>query len=62
MVQDQESSFGTKKQVLSKQSVTVLAESGGTVSVQEDLTYMKVAYMEDRSVSEGDSVMEYNEA
>ena len=30
-----------------------------TVSVQEDLTYMKVAYMEDRSISEGDSVMEY---
>ena len=59
VVQDQESSFGTKKQVLSKQSVTVLAESGGTVSVQEDLTYLKVAYMEDRSVSEGDSVMEY---
>ena len=56
-----ESSFGTQSTVTVKTSVTVLAEADGTVSVEEDLTYMQVAYMEDRSISEGDSVMEYTD-
>lgn len=57
----EESAFGTRKTVTVKQTVTVLAESDGTVSVEEDLSYMQIAYMEDRSISEGDSVMEYVE-
>lgn len=56
-----ESSFGTKSTVTVKTPVTVLAEADGTVSIEEDLTYMQVAYMEDRSISEGDSVMEYTD-
>ena len=56
-----ESSFGTQSTVTVKTPVTVLAEADGTVSVEEDLTYMQVAYMEDRSISEGDSVMEYTD-
>lgn len=54
-----ESAFGTQQTVTVRQNVTVLAEADGTVSIEEDLTYMQVAYMEDRSISEGDAVMEY---
>jgi multidrug efflux pump subunit AcrA (membrane-fusion protein) len=57
----QESAFGAQKTVTVKQDVTVLAESDGIVSVEEDLSYMQIAYMEDRSIAEGDSVMEYVE-
>ena len=57
----EESAFGAKKTVAVKQDVTVLAESDGVISVEEDLSYMQVAYMEDRSISEGDAVMEYVE-
>lgn len=57
----EESAFGTQKTVTVKQTVTVLAESDGIVSVEEDLSYERVAYMEDRSISEGDTVMEYVE-
>lgn len=56
-----ESSFGTQSTVTVKTPVTVLAEADGTVSIEEDLTYTQVAYMEDRSISEGDSVMEYTD-
>ncbi|MGI6238851.1 MAG: hypothetical protein ACOYI5_04405 [Christensenellales bacterium] len=55
----EQSSLGTVKTITVKTPVTVLAESGGTVSVEENLSYEQVAYMEDRSISEGDSVMEY---
>ena len=51
--------FGKEKLTLTKTSVTVLAEADGTTSVQEDLSYSDVAYMEDRSLSEGATVMEY---
>ena len=57
----EESMFGTQQTVTVKQPVTVLAEADGTVSVEEDLTYTRIAYMEDRSISEGDPVMEYSE-
>lgn len=57
----EESAFGTKKDVVAKQDVTVLAESGGTASVEEDLSYLSVVYMEDRVIDEGDAVMEYEE-
>ena len=42
-----------------KMNVTVLAESGSTVSVAEDLTSRKVLYMEDRTLTEDGAVMEY---
>lgn len=57
----EESMFGTQQTVTVKQPVTVLAEADGTVSIDEDLTYTRIAYMEDRAISEGDPVMEYTE-
>lgn len=57
----EESMFGTQQTVTVKQPVNVLAEADGTVSIEEDLTYTRIAYMEDRSLSEGDPVMEYTE-
>lgn len=60
-LQNQQSSFGTNKLVTVKTEVTVLAESSGTVSVSEDLSWMQVAYMEDRSIGEGDAVMAYSD-
>ena len=39
----------------------MLAEVGSTVSVQEDLGRVRVAYMEDRAISEGSTVMLYAE-
>lgn len=57
----EESMFGTQQTVTVKQPVTVLAEADGTVSIEEDLTYTRIAYMEDRAISEGDPVMEYSE-
>ncbi len=60
-LQKKQSSFGATKTVTVKTPVTVLAESNGTVSVEEDLSWMEVAYMEDRSISEGDAVMAYDD-
>ncbi len=53
------STFGGSRMVARKMSVTVLAESGSTVSVAEDLSWQKVLYMEDRALTEGGPVMEY---
>ena len=57
----EESMFGTQQTVTVKQDVTVLAEADGVVSIEEDLTYTRIAYMEDRAISDGDPVMEYSE-
>jgi len=60
-LQTETSSFGTSKTVTVRTDVTVLAESDGTVSISEDLSWTQVAYMEDRSISEGDAVMAYSD-
>lgn len=57
--ENESSAFGGSRMVARKMDVTVLAESGSTVSVAEDLTYLKVLYMEDRALTEGGAVMEY---
>ena len=57
--QTESSVFGGSQMKVSKMSVTVLAENGTTASLAEDLTYMKVLYMEDRTLTEGGTVMEY---
>lgn len=57
--ENKSSLFGGSQMTAQKMNVTVLAESGSTVSVSEDLTYMKVLYMEDRALTEGGAVMEY---
>ncbi len=54
------STFGGSGMKVEKMKVTVLAESGSTASVAEDLTYEKVLYMEDRTLTEGGTVMEYS--
>ena len=53
------SNFGNSKMTVHKMSVTVLAEAGGLTSVQEDLGYYSIAYMEDRPINDGDTVMLY---
>lgn len=53
--------LGERTMTIRKQDVTVLAEVGSTVSVQEDLGRVRVAYMEDRAISEGSTVMLYAE-
>lgn len=44
-----------------KLPVTVLAEFGDTASVEEELGSSRVAYMEDRAISEGSEVMAYGQ-
>ena len=51
--------FGKEKLTLSKLEVHVLGEADGTASIQEDVSYVDVAYMEDRSLNENSKVMEY---
>ena len=53
------SSFGGSQMKARKKDVTVLAESGSTVSVAEDLSYVKILYMEDRALTENCAVMGY---
>ena len=51
--------FGGNTLKLHKMAVKVVGEYGGTTSIQDDITYYSVAYGEDRSISDGDAVMEY---
>lgn len=55
------SSFGNSKMTVHKMNVTVLAEANGMVSIEEELGYCDIAYMEDRPINDGDSVMLYTE-
>ena len=58
-VNRESTAFGKEKLTLSKLEVHVLGEADGTASIQEDVSYVDVAYMEDRSLSENSKVMEY---
>lgn len=60
-VEESSNALGERTLTIRKQNVTVLAEVGSTVSVQEDLGRVRVAYMEDRAISEGSTVMLYAE-
>ena len=55
------SNFGNSKMTVHKMSVTVLAEAGGVASIQEDVGYYSIAYMEDRPINDGDAVMLYDD-
>ena len=59
VVEENYAAFGASVMKLRRLNVTVLAEYGGTASLQEDVSYYTIAYMEDRPVNEGDAVMEY---
>ena len=61
MVNRESSTFGSGKMTVQKMQVTVLAEVKGVVSIQEDLGYYTIAYMEDRALNDGDTVMEYTD-
>ena len=43
------------------QIVFVTVPTTGTASIEEDLSYYSIAYMEDRALREGSDVMEYLE-
>lgn len=60
-VQTAEDALGAGKMTVTRKNVTVIAESDTTVSVQESLNDMPIAYMEDRMLKEGCEVMQYNE-
>lgn len=58
-VTESSSGFGKLKKTVSKTDVTVIAEADGTASIEEDVSWYSIAYMEDRPLSEGSAVMEY---
>ena len=60
-VNESTTTFGKRRLTLSKLDVHVIAEADGTASIEEDLSYYSIAYMEDRALREGGDVMEYLE-
>ncbi len=60
-VNERTTTFGKKKLSLSKMTVHVIAEADGVASIEEDLSYYTIAYMEDRALRDGSDVMEYVE-
>ena len=61
VINERSTTFGQKKLSISKMPVTVIAEADGTASIEEDLSYYDVAYMEDRALTDGSDVMRYAE-
>lgn len=61
IVNEKQNSLGQSVMTVAKQEVTVLAEVGSTASIQESIGRQRVAYMEDRAISEGSEVMAYAE-
>lgn len=60
-VEERTTTFGKRKLLLTKMEVHVIAEADGVASIEEDLSYYSIAYMEDRALREGSYVMEYVE-
>ena len=61
VVQNGTSAFGEARLTVSKLNVKVIAQAGDLISVEEDISWQKVAYMEDRAISDGSVVMEYTD-
>ena len=61
IVSEESNALGQRVLKVKKQDVKVLSEVGSTVSVQDDLSRQRVAYMEDRTISDGSEVMVYGE-
>ena len=59
VISDEQNGLGERVMRVSRQKVTVLAEVGSTVSIQEDLGRQRIAYMEDRAIDDGSEVMAY---
>ena len=61
IVSEESNALGQRVLKVKKQDVKVLSEVGSTVSIQDDLSRQRVAYMEDRAISDGSAVMVYGE-
>ena len=59
LVSEENNALGQRVLKVKKQDVKVLSEVGSTVSIKDDLSRQRVAYMEDRSISDGSEVMVY---
>ena len=59
VVERENATFGNTRLTVHKTTVTVLGEVDGIVSIQEDMSWQTLAYMEDRALNDGDTVMEY---
>ena len=57
VVSQEDSPLGGVRLTVRKQEVKVIAESSKWVSVDEDLTYRDIAYLPDRPINDGDTVM-----
>ncbi|HIU16598.1 MAG TPA: hypothetical protein IAC49_09085 [Candidatus Ventricola intestinavium] len=61
VVNEESNALGERVLKVTKRDVKVLAEVGSTVSIEDDLSRQRVAYMEDRAISDGSEVMVYAE-
>ena len=61
VVTTQQNALGEQTMKVSRQDVRVLAEVGATASLETDLSRQRIAYMEDREISDGSEVMAYAE-
>ena len=61
VVTEECNALGQRVLKVKKLDVKVLSEVGSTVSIQDDLSRQRVAYMEDRTISDGSEVMVYGE-
>ena len=59
VVDRQSNTFGSDTLTVTKMSVRVTAEVDGTASLEDDISWYTLAYMEDRAINDGDTVMEY---
>ena len=59
VISEEQSALGERVMRVKRQNVKVLAEVGSTVSIEEDLSRQRVAYMEDRAIEDGSEVMAY---
>ena len=59
VVSDTQNALGEQTLKVTKQDVKVLAEVGGTASLETDLSRQRIAYMEDRPIEDGSEVMLY---
>lgn len=53
--------FGSTELVVHKRNVQVEAEVNGMASLSEDISWYTLAYMEDRAIDDGATVMEYTD-
>lgn len=61
VVNEESGTLGERVLKVKKQDVKVITEVGSTASLEDDLSRQRVAYMEDRAISDGSEVMVYTE-